>query len=307
MSLYIYKIARTLIHSTLQSSISDWREANQLFSFRFPPTVCSYREHSLLLNIEKKKKKNLKQTFLTFLISDTVLLSVILTLSFLKKKEKLDGYLRLIRERDILAFMRLARVVESDTFYTIEWEDRARRREEQKERGKRREGGRGKQGSKKETSVFENGGKLCVEQRNRKFIQSLITSRQRQHCSGVNNRAVLWVHVAAAGSIRSPDLQRLFAFLISLFSWEFRSPYRRHLAFSLLLHSLPFAPRPRPFSPLPTPLLPGPEIYANTRNDSPRNRFSQTVFTRIRRRRERSVYPRLSHSEFRRYHSVYRK
>lgn len=114
-------------------------------------------------------------------------------------------------------------------------------------RGKRRAVGKrewGKRGSKKETSVFENGGeKLCVEQRNRKFIQSLITSRQRQHCSGVNNRAVLWVHVAAAAaaaSIRPPDLQRLFAFLISLFSWEFRSPYRRHLAFSL-----PF-PVPRP-------------------------------------------------------------
>lgn len=91
---------------------------------------------------------------------------------------------------------------------------------EEKSSGREREWG--KRGSKKETSVFENGGeKLCVEQRNRKFIQSLITSRQRQHCSGVNNRAVLWVHVAAAAaaaSIRPPDLQRLFAFLISLFS-----------------------------------------------------------------------------------------
>lgn len=129
-------------------------------------------------------------------------------------------------------------MVESDTFR------REREREEQKERERASERGRGKQGSKKETSVFDDGGKLCVEQRNRKFIQSLITSRQRQHCSGVNNRAVLWVHVAAAASIRSPDLQRLFAFLISLFSWEFRSPYRRHLAFSLLLLlSLPLAPR----------------------------------------------------------------
>lgn len=92
----------------------------------------------------------------------------------------------------------------------------------------------------------------------------------------MNNRAVLWVHVAAAAaSIRPPDLQRLFAFLISLFSWEFRSPYRRHLAFSL-----PFPPsRPR------TSPLPSSEIYANTRNDfAPRNRFSQTVFARRRRR-----------------------
>ena len=89
---------------------------------------------------------------------------------------------------------------------------------------------------KTEYSKMEPG----VEQRNRKFIQSLITSRQRQHCSGVNNRAVLWVHVAATASIHFSDLQRLFAFLISLFSWEFRSPYRRHLAFSLLFSSLLF-------------------------------------------------------------------
>lgn len=189
--------------------------------------------------------------------------------------------------------MRLARVVESDTFR------REREREEQKERERASERGRGKQGSKKETSVFDDGGKLCVEQRNRKFIQSLITSRQRQHCSGVNNRAVLWVHVAAAASIRSPDLQRLFAFLISLFSWEFRSPYRRHLAFSLLLLlSLPLAPRRHRASlSLPAPLPPSLEIYANTRNDSPPKPFlNKRFFARRRRRRKRSVYPRPSNS-----------
>lgn len=156
------------------------------------------------------------------------------------------------------------------------------KKEREKDRASERasERGRGKQGSKKETSVFDDGGKLCVEQRNRKFIQSLITSRQRQHCSGVNNRAVLWVHVAAAASIRSPDLQRLFAFLISLFSWEFRSPYRRHLAFSLLLLlSLPLAPRRHRASlSLPAPLPPSLEIYANTRNDSPPKPFLTNGF-----------------------------
>ena len=96
----------------------------------------------------------------------------------------------------------------------------------------------------------------------------------------MNNRAVLWVHVAAAASIRSPDLQRLFAFLISLFSWEFRSPYRRHLAFSLLLLlSLPLAPRRHRASlSLPAPLPPSLEIYANTRNDSPPKPFLTNGF-----------------------------
>ena len=142
---------------------------------------------------------------------------------------------------------------------------------------------------KTEYSKMEPG----VEQRNRKFIQSLITSRQRQHCSGVNNRAVLWVHVAATASIHFSDLQRLFAFLISLFSWEFRSPYRRHLAFSLLFSSLLF-PSLLFFSLLFSSLLfsfllvssfralvpSSSEIYANTRNNSPRN-VPQRFYTRL--------------------------